>query len=112
MTSARDENKGRIVQPGATASPPNSPVKSPIPQPGPQEDDLPEALRAGGAAESALAHAERVKTAGPERELFDQLRNDLRLIRQEYKDPQARFFGADDEGRAVHSGAEPIRTPL
>lgn len=56
----------------------------------------------------ALARAEQVQLGWDERELLGQLRNDLRLIRQEYQDPQARFAAPPTtrEGRFRQALAE------
>lgn len=88
MSSAYDRIEKRTASSESASPSPADPFAS---APSAPEDDLPEALRVGGAAEIALVRAGKEKRTQDECELYDALCSDLNNIRADYKHPKAPF---------------------
>lgn len=101
MASSHDPNEKHPIPSGTvTSSPPSRR----------QEDDLPEAIKAGGAAEVALDHADKVQSSHEQSDLCKALRSDLGAIRREYRSLEATFGQhpqtKEDRYHQVHAQSE------
>lgn len=102
MSTQRDNNDKRTYASGSAESSSSGHF---APVPSPQEDELPESFRVGGAAELAIAQAEKAKSSQTEYELCEAFRRDLQCMREEYKVPTPHFGPppTTKEGRLWHA---------